>query len=276
MRILIILFCLLPFSAMANINVVTSIEPIYQITSAIMQGVDKPELLIKRQVSAHHFSFRPSHFTLIKNADLMIWIGRDFESGFQRLPDILDKNTRQLELINALNLQHQNGHIWYSPVLLPMIASKISGALSDIDPANAAHYQSNTKRLIDSIQKWTDATKAAITEAAPLYILDHDFLSHFEQGMGIKAAAVLHDGHDQYSGIHALKTIETALRESPVKCLLINEPAASKLAKNLAAEFDLEIHNISQNISLGSDKGQQPSGLIGSLNRLSAIMQHCR
>ncbi|MFT5975335.1 MAG: zinc transport system substrate-binding protein [Gammaproteobacteria bacterium] len=269
MRTLIFLFCLLPFCAMANVNVVTSIEPIYQITSAIMQGVDEPELLIKRQVSAHHFSFRPSHFTLIKNADLMIWIGRDFESGFQRLPDILSKNTQQLELINALNLQHQNGHIWYSPVILPMITNEILDALSDIDPANAARYQSNTKRLIDSIHKWADATKAAITKAPPLYLLDHDFLSHFEQGMGIKAAAVLHDGHDQHSGIHALKSIQTALRDSPVKCLLINEPTASKLARNLAAEYDLEIHNISNN-------RQQPSGLIDSLNRLSTIIQYCR
>jgi zinc transport system substrate-binding protein len=272
MRPLITLLCLLPFCVMANVNVVTSIEPIQQITSAIMRGVDKPELLIKRQVSAHHFSFRPSHFTLIKNADLMIWIGRDFESGFQRLPDILGKNTRQLELISALNLQHQNGHIWYSPVLLPMIVDQILAALSDIDPTNAAHYQSNSKRLIDSIQKWTDATKTTITKAAPRYILDHDFLSHFEQGMGIKATAVLHDGHDQHSAIHELQSIEAALRKSPVKCLLINEPSASKLAKNFAAEFDLEIHNI----TLPSDNRQQPSGLIDSLNRLSSIMQQCR
>jgi zinc transport system substrate-binding protein len=271
MRTLITLLCLLPFCVMAKINVVTSIEPIHQITSAIMQGVGEPELLIKRQVSAHHFSFRPSHFTLIKSADLIIWIGRDFESGFQRLPDILSKNTRQLELVSALNLQHQNGHIWYSPALLPMIVDRISTDLGNIDPTNAAHYQSNSKRLIDSIRLWADVTRANISKAAPLYILDHDFLSHFEQTMNIKAIAVLHDGHDQHSGIRELQGIEKALRKSPVKCLLINEPTASKLAKNFAAEFDLEIHNI----TLPSDNSQQPSGLIDSLNRLSSIMQHC-
>lgn len=272
MRFLIILFWLLPLSVMATVNVVTSIEPIHQITSAIMQGVGKPERLIKRQVSAHHFSFRPSHFTLIKNADLIIWIGRDFESGFQRLPDILGKNTRQLELVNALNLQHQDGHIWYSPILLPMIADQILATLSDIDPTNTAHYQSNAKHLTNAIQQWADATKATIIQSAPRYILDHDFLSHFEQGMGIKATAVLHDGHDQHSGIHELQSIENALRKSPVKCLLINEPTASKLARNFAVEFDLEIHNI----LLPRDNSQQDPGLIDSLNRLTSIMQHCR
>jgi zinc transport system substrate-binding protein len=269
MRTLIILFCLLPISAVANINVVTSIEPIYQITSAIMQGVDQPKLLIKRQVSAHHFSFRPSHFTLIKNADLMIWISRDFESGLQRLSDILSQDTRRLELIKALNLQNQNGHIWYSPILLPMITDKILIALKDLDPTNADLYQSNTDQLIASIREWANLTRSSINKAAPRYILDHDFLSHFEKGMGIEATSVLHDSHDQQSGIQALREIKTALRELPVKCLLINEPSASKIAKNLSNEFNLEIHNI----SLLSDN-HQPS-LIESLNRLSAIMQHC-
>jgi zinc transport system substrate-binding protein len=271
MRTLITLFCLLPFYAIANVNVVTSINPIHQITSTIMQGAGKPELLIKQQVSAHHFSFRPSHFTLIKNADLMIWIGSDFESGFQRLPDIMRKSTRQLELMKALGLKNKDGHIWYSPDLLPMIVDHISAALSDIDPTNKPLYQSNSKSLIDSIQTWADATNATITKAKPRYILDHDFLSHFEKDMGIKATAVLHDGHDQHSGIHELKTIEAALHESPVKCLLMNEPTASKLAKNFAAEFGLKIHNI----TLTSDNEQQSSGLIDSLNRLTSIMQEC-
>jgi zinc transport system substrate-binding protein len=271
MRILIILSVLLPFPVIANINVVTSIEPLHQITRAIMQGVHEPELLIKRQISTHHFSFRPSHFTLIKNADLMIWIGRDFESGFQRLPEILNEKTKQLELVKALKLQNQNGHIWYSPILLPLIINKILTALKESDPSNVDLYQSNTDLLIASIQQWANLTQSNINKKTPRYILDHDFLSHFELGMGITPTAVLHDSHDQHNGIQALKEIETNLRESPVKCLLINEPSASKIAKNLAKEFSLEIHNI----RLSSDNQQQEPSLIDSLNRLSDIMQHC-
>ena len=272
MRSFIALFCLLSFSAEAKINVVTSIEPIQQITGAIMLGIDEPKLLIKQQVSAHHFSFKPSHFNLIKKADLMIWISRDFESGFQRLPDILRKKTRRLELVPALGLQHQDGHIWYSPTLLPKIVNQISRALVDIDPANAAIYQSNAEKLIDSIKIWEQTTSAMIKQINPQYILDHDFLSHFERDTGIKAAAVLHDGHDQHSGIHEIQVIESALRGSSIKCLLINEPTPSKLARNFADEFDLKIHNIMQS----DNSGQHQSGLLNSLNRLSSIMQLCQ
>lgn len=272
MRALITLFCLLSFSALADVKVVTSIKPIHQMTSTIMRGVGEPELLIKQQASAHHFSFKPSHFTLIKNADLIVWIGRDFESGFRRLPDILSQKTKSLELLTTLDMNHANGHIWYSPRLLPKAANQILLSLIKIDPANAEVYKRNTEQLIGSIKQWAQSTKAMIVKTKPQYILDHDFLSHFEQDMGIEAAAVLHDGHDQHSGIHEIQEIESALRESSIKCLLINEPTPSKLARNFADEFDLKIHNIMQ----PDNNEKHLSGLIGSLNRLSSIMKQCQ
>ena len=271
MRTLITLFCLLSFSASASVNVVTSIAPLHQITRSIMKGVSEPELLIKQQVSAHHFSFKPSHFSLIKNADLIIWIGRDFESGFQRLPDILSKKTRSLELLNSLDLKQADGHIWYSPRLLPRMANEILLALSEIDPGNAITYQRNTEQFIESIAQWAQTTSAMIAKTNPLYVLDHDFLSHFERDMGIKATAVLHDAHDQHSSIKKLQAIESNLRQSPVKCLLINETTPSKLARNFAAEFGLTIHNLAQ----ADNESKTQQGLIDNLKKLSSIMQLC-
>ena len=48
MRRLLVLLCLLPIVAQAEVSVVTSIRPLYQITAALMQGVGEPELLIKK------------------------------------------------------------------------------------------------------------------------------------------------------------------------------------------------------------------------------------
>jgi zinc transport system substrate-binding protein len=276
MRILFALLYLLSFPALAEITIVTSIKPLQQLTSAIMQGAGEPQLLIKHQISAHHFAFKPSHFSLINQANLIIWISRDFESGFHRLPEIMSKKTTSLELLKALDLAHEDGHIWYSPVLLPRIANQILRALNDIDPANAAIYQRNTDRLIQSINLWAATTRADIAKVKPRYMLDHNFLSHFEHDFGIEAIAVLHDSHDQHGGIQQLQTIESALLQSPVKCLLINESAPSKLARNFAVKFKLDIHKIVDPGNVGSADGEaiEPA-FISSLNRLSSIMQQC-
>ena len=204
-RNLIILLSLLPLGSQAQVSVVTSIEPLFQLTSTIMQGAGKPELLIKRIALTHDFAFKPSHFRLLQNADLVIWIDRYFESGFQKLPQILRKEVIQLELLRALNLEQQDGHIWYSPALLKPVTQKIRDALIEIDPQNRETYRRNARELTDAIASWHKKSKAEIKAAKPRYILDHDFLSHFEKDMEIKSIAVLHDTNEQPVGIKALQ-----------------------------------------------------------------------
>ena len=244
MRYLLFLLCLLPLLAQAKVNIVTSILPLQQITAAIMQGAGEPELLIKNQHSAHHFAFKPSHFQTLKSADLVIWIDRHFESGFQRMPEILSQSTTSLELLRALNLENADGHIWYSPKLLRDMIEQISESLIKIDPTQADIYQANTKTLQQAIAEWAQATENQFASAKPQYLLDHEFLAHFQTYFQLQAVATIHDSHDQHGGIQAMRLIEKQLGDSAAKCLLTNEPAVSKIGRNLADKFALSVHYI--------------------------------
>jgi len=244
MRCLLLLFCLLPLAAQAKVNVVTSILPLQQITAAIMQGAGEPELLIKNQHSAHHFAFKPSHFQMLKSADLVIWIDRHFESGFQHIPEILQQSTTSLELLRALDLNNADGHIWYSPKLLRSIINQISTSLIAIDPVHIDIYQVNTKALQQAIVEWAQFTRDQFASAKPQYLLDHNFLMHFQADFQVKAVATIHDSHDQHGGIQAMRLIEKQLGESTAKCLLTNEPDVSKIGRNLADKFSLSVHYI--------------------------------
>ena len=244
MRNLLFLFCLLPLMAQAKVNIVTSILPLQQITTAIMQGVDEPELLIKNQHSAHHFAFKPSHFQTLKSADLVIWVDRHFESGFQRIPEILQQSTASLELLRALDLNRQDGHIWYSPELLRDIIEQISASVIKIDPTHIDIYQANALSLQQAIVDWAQYTENQFALAKPQYLLDHDFLVHFQAHFQLKAVATIHDSHDQHGGIQTMQLIEKQLGQSAVKCLLTNEPDVSKIGRNLADKFTLSVHHI--------------------------------
>lgn len=272
MRNLIILLSLLPLSAQAEVSIVTSIEPLYQVTKTIMQGAGEPELLIKRGGSTHYFAFKPSHFRLLHGADLVIWIDRRFESGFQHLPQVLGEGVVQLELLPALSLQQQDGHIWYSPALLKRIAQKIQVTLSRVDPQHSEIYARNTRELTGILDSWRLESKAQIKAAKPRYLLDHDFLRHFENDMGIEAVAVLHNSHDQPISIRALQMVEETLRLQPAACLLTNEATASKLARNLARKFNLKIYSIDR---AQPDSDESPA-IIHTLDQLRAALVNCR
>ena len=244
MRCLLFMFCILPLVAQAKVDVVTSILPLQQITAAIMQGAGEPELLIKNQHSAHHFAFRPSHFQTLKSADLVIWIDRHFESGFQRIPEILQQSTASLELLRVLELENQDGHIWYSPMLLRNMIRQISESLIKIDPAQAKIYQANSETLQQAIVDWGQYTGDQIAAAKPRYLLDHDFLTHFQEYFKLTAVATIHDSHDQHGGIQTIQLIESQLDASAAKCLITNEPDLSKIGRNLAARYSLPVYHI--------------------------------
>jgi hypothetical protein len=117
-RILLLLLYLQPALALAAPRVVTSIAPLQEIAGALMAGIAEPQVIIENQASAHHFAFKPSHMRRLQQADLVVWIDSQFEPGFNRIAQTLPAATRTLELLPALGIESEDGHIWYSPALL--------------------------------------------------------------------------------------------------------------------------------------------------------------
>ncbi len=271
MRCLFLLLCLLPDVSKAEISVVTSIRPLYQITAAIMQGAGMPELLIKSQHSIHHFAFKPSHFRILRKASLVIWIDRRFEKGFQRLPEALPEKTRQLELLPMLGLEKQDGHIWYSPKLLIEISNHIADLLGELDADNRHIYDKNKTGFQQKINLWRQTIESLLTKTKPSYLLDHDFLQYFETEFGIKAVAVIHNRHDQHGGIKALQLIERQLHTRSANCIISNEASISRVGKNLADQFSLSSHSIKS----FADEGDITTRFINHLQHFTEILRSC-
>ena len=67
-------------SAEAEPKVVVSIKPIHSLVSYVMDGVGRPSLLVDGSASPHTFQLKPSHATMLQEADVVFWIGEDLES----------------------------------------------------------------------------------------------------------------------------------------------------------------------------------------------------
>ena len=64
----------------ADVKVVTSIKPIHSLAAYVMDGVEKPNVIVDGYNSPHGFSLKPSHAKMIEKADLIIWVGEDLEA----------------------------------------------------------------------------------------------------------------------------------------------------------------------------------------------------
>ncbi len=252
-------------------RVVTSIVPLQEVTAALMAGVASPEAIIAEQASAHHFALRPSHMRLLQQADLVIWIGRGFESGFERIAQVLPENTVQLELLPALGIDSDDGHIWYSPQRLLQIIELISARLVEIDPDNQARYRDNAMILASAVLAWRDDIQMRLQDRKPRFISDHAFTSHLEVDLGYAPIANIHNQHDAHGGLRELGKIEERLRLQPANCLLTLESPPAQLALELAQKYQLKVINLA--VPTGGDP--QTPAVIRRLQQLGAALLEC-
>jgi zinc transport system substrate-binding protein len=270
-RYLLFLLFLQAATASAAPRVVTSIAPIQELTAALMAGVAAPVSIIDARSSAHHFALRPSHMRLLQQADLVIWIGSDFEAGLQRIAQTLPAGTARLELLPALGIDGEDGHIWYSTRRLLQVVDVVGAELARIDPANRQRYRANADALSGAIADWRSETVRLMGERQPRFITDHAFTSHLEADLGYAPIAAIHDRHDAHSGLRELGRIEERLRRQPAKCLLTQESPPAPLALELARKYRLEIIDLAAPAAAG---GPQPA-IIQRLLRLRSALLEC-
>ena len=211
----------------------------------IMAGVGSPEVIIEGHASAHHFSLKPSHVRLLQQADLVIWIDDHFESGFHDLADTLPGTTRQLQLVPQLSLSHDDGHIWYSPILIGEVTRLITTALEQLDPVNQARYRENSKRLTRALDDWRQQAIRQGLPAVDKIVSEHDFLFHFTADFGLGPVISVHDTHDDHGGLRELSKLEIAMVEQQISCLVGFHDNPIPLAQRLVDKFELEVVNIS-------------------------------
>ena len=91
-------------SANAEIKVVASIKPIHSLASYLMDGIDKPDLIVDGYASPHGFALKPSHAKMLQNADIVFWIGEDLENFLEKPLDSIAKKAEKIELLEIKGL----------------------------------------------------------------------------------------------------------------------------------------------------------------------------
>lgn len=91
--------------AKAETKVVASIKPIHSLISYVMDGVGTPGLLVDGSSSPHTFQLKPSHATMLQEADIVFWIGEDLESFLETPLESIAKDAKQVTLMESENIE---------------------------------------------------------------------------------------------------------------------------------------------------------------------------
>ena len=95
----------LTFTAQSEINVVASVKPVHSLVSGVMEGVRKPDLIVKGAASPHTYSLKPSQAKQLEEADLVFWMGHELESFLEKPLEAISSKAKVIELIDSPGLK---------------------------------------------------------------------------------------------------------------------------------------------------------------------------
>lgn len=239
-------------NATKRLYIVSSINPIYQISSAISKGLADNILIINPKFSEHDYQFRKSDAKYISKADAIFYVNNDLERGFLKLIKSLDKKSESSQLIKIKgikllrkrnNFKEIDSHIWLNPENSIKIAKFITKRLTNLDKKNSERYQKNLDKFIKEISVTQKDIKKKISQKNSGFIFYHDGYQYFEDYFAVKPLKVVSHNHGESLSIKSAKEIDNLMKSGSVKCIFgesqDDRNSAMRLARNYKIKFSI-------------------------------------
>jgi zinc/manganese transport system substrate-binding protein len=234
---------LAPLSAHAAVNVLAC-EPEWE---ALAKELGGDKVKVSSATTAlqdpHRVEARPSLIARTRNADLLVCTGLELEVGW--LPVLLQQsgnakiapgqpgNFEAGAVVPRLDIPGKvdrsegdvhaagNPHIQQNPHNIALVATALGKRLAEVDPANAAEYQS---RLKDFSARWSAATLKWEKQAAPLksvaVVEHHKNMEYLMGWLGLRQVGTLEPKPGVEPSAAHLSALLAQLQRQPAKMVL--------------------------------------------------------
>lgn len=259
-------------------TVVVSIKPIHSLVCGIMEGVGQPELLMTSDTSPHVAHLKPSEEQRLYNAQIIIWVGENYEGGLRKRIQNIQGQSKVITLMELdgihlypyrhftqdgicpqgpmpccphpegeCNAGHhhevpgKDGHIWLAPNNATVIVKQIAEKLASVDPKHAACYIANSEKVIKKIHSLAvDIQQETRSVKGIPYFTFHDFTQYFDRYFGTICKGVIRvDPNVEPSPKH-MQFIQDQIIRQEVMVLFTEPQFDSKLISLLVC--DVGIH----------------------------------
>ncbi|MGH6932248.1 MAG: zinc ABC transporter substrate-binding protein [Dongiaceae bacterium] len=242
-----------------ELRIVASIKPIHSLVAGVTAGVTEPTLLIKGSGSPHDHSLKPSDAAALEAADVVFWVGESFETflaqplgalaggativTLAQSDGVMLYERREGGLWDDPDHDHMvasgddeyDGHLWLDTRNAEAIVGRIADTLSELDPADAAAFQANARRMQARLLALDVDIEQALgpVRGAP-FIVFHDAFQYFERRYRLAGVGSITSVPEQTPGAKRLRQIQDAIIERRAVCVF-REPNFEPILLNAIA-----------------------------------------
>lgn len=310
-RLLVLTLLLLPSWAVqaSTPKVVVSIAPVHSWVSQISGELWQPELLLSAQQDPHNALLRPSQRAVVTEADWVVWLGPQLETGLvsllRRVPaerqwrltseqvDLIHFEYRMAGtvfeaathagLADHLRQFHDHGHshdgddvdphLWLHPENARRALHYIAQRLSELDPINADIYNANALTAVARLNaRQTDWTQQLASVNLP-YVVFHDGYQYFDRAFNLPFAGSVTLNPEQLPGLRTLNDMRTGLQQGAFGCLFAEVQYSDRLVRTVAEGFDVPIARLD---ATGVNLTPGPDHYVQLMDNLVEAFTACR
>ena len=251
-------------TAHAEINVVSSVKPLHSLVSGVMEGVARPDLIVKGSASPHTYSLRPSQARQLEDADLVFWMGHELESFLEQPLEAIATMAHVVELIDSSKLKkikmreggmfdahahddhdeheghddHGHGefdvHVWLDPENAKVLVDEIKLALIELDPVNASKYEANSNKMNTKLDQLMDEVSNKLeSDKGKGYVVFHDAYQYFEQRFGMSAVGSITVSPEVVPGANRIRELKNKINELNAHCVFSEPQFEPKLVSTV-------------------------------------------
>jgi zinc transport system substrate-binding protein len=242
-------------------RVVVSIKPLHGLVAAVMDGVAEPRLIVSGTASPHDYALKPSDARALEAAQLLVWVGKDFEAwlgksargakaqlAMREITGMTVLETREGGVWEGEHHDHHHdqdeidGHLWLDPDNAARLIDAVAVRLKSLDPAHAERYDANAAR---TRQRLSELDKTLATKLKPLagkpYVVFHDAHHYFEARYGLNPVGAITIDPERPPSAKRMAALRDRLKASGAGCVFrephFSSPAAQTLAEAAGARL---------------------------------------
>ncbi len=258
MILCLLMFSLQPSMALSNSKplIVTSTKPLAIIAKAAVAETADVEYLIPANQSPHDYSLPVSAIEKIAKADMVVWIGPNFEiRGAKTLAKVAESKlitaisvTNHTAVQNHSEHQHTDSdhnmtedmHVWLNPYNGNQIGHEIQ-----------KRFKLPNREIITQ-QQLDKLNAEMVSVRSTTYISHHDAYDHFVEAFALTTGLSIRDAHGGAKGLKTHYQLRKSITDNNVSCILVEPHYGIKDVRLIAEEFNLPIIEFdTQGISQG-------------------------
>ena len=276
----------------SKLQVVTSATFLYEFTQNIGKEMVDVTLLVPMGADPHDWEPTIRDTERLQRSDVIIVNGIGYEHWIASLEltgiaGILVDTSNGISTLDSAKHDEEkhdeekhdeekhgalDPHIWLNPVNAQLQVKNIANALSNSDPMNKNHYQSNAEIYNQELNLLDAKIRTELSGCKTDFITFHDAFSYFSEEYDLTQHTIISstDSHGEVT-LQTLENIISLARELNIKIIFAEESASTKTSQVIADEIGGKVLVLSP-LETVSDKENYVSKMTQNLENLKEAL----